>query len=939
MASAALLSAYLLEIQHAESFEPQLQAALGATRQRSHSNPAVASTLRALEKEAMRWTAVCHTSQVWRPLVIKALRRCREEKAAAVRAAVVQYDQAVIGLATLRACFATLQTLSSTGSSVQRAHASLSALCGTLLDLVFAVLAGLRSTEAHGILDLSSPATLPRRSAEAIVEQDAEALALGVLGCSGVVASLRRQPLAGLLGAASAAELSLHLRPATVNAVLLASATRAACADAASPLSERLLHLALTSASAAWDACCTELAAVIEGGTVAAAPERSYESALAAGTDGDACDGDGGGGDDDDDAEGGDDATSGEVAADDSPEVASAIADLRRAQAALARLQRRNPSVGKGSSMRASKDGGPGEGLSGGQCGGGGQGGGEGSGGCFARCLGGGNGAAVAGGGGEQRAAEEERGSDGEAEAGADAIASSERAALLASLRILRWWRPLALGLPSAPRWALRARQCAVEEGDTEGDRSGRLERAAALCVQACWRARLARHAAASRALSLGGAAGEGEGDQPPPLRSEVLRVRATLLRDTDAGASVRALVRAIDPSTVVEGLQSSQRHLSLQLAALALVISGPSHSVAPSAHGAWGPRVPLEHGERGEHDTAAVDWAVTEHGPLADRVVDQGDGLVAANPSIDAGLPPTLTEPSSGAARRPSPARIAAAHRLCASRAAAFAAAHEAVSAATVPALAPSPTTMRVVEGGAAFDDLPIASTLAVGQLPSATPRGPPSITPLPSTTPPPAAFAAAHAAMANGHSCETRARATRASPCMSPASKAREAAEESVAAAERAVRAATHGGGPAAVVASWWLTHFGSSVGESVPFERMRVAAEAELGPLSSVDVQLLRLELADERGKLQKVALTRLLSGSVDGTTGHASVQIALRLLLHTAREQLDRQVEVRMRQASSRSTAKKPVAARRGLAPSPVERRVRLEFDERETPLRV
>ena len=56
-------------------------------------------------------------------------------------------------------------------------------------------------------------------------------------------------------------------------------------------------------------------------------------------------------------------------------------------------------------------------------------------------------------------------------------------------------------------------------------------------------------------------------------------------------------------------------------------------------------------------------------------------------------------------------------------------------------------------------------------------------------------------------------------------------------------------------AVVGAWWTAHFGAGSADVVPFDRMRIAAEAELGALSSVDVQLLRLELSDERGKLTK------------------------------------------------------------------------------------
>ena len=79
----------------------------------------------------------------------------------------------------------------------------------------------------------------------------------------------------------------------------------------------------------------------------------------------------------------------------------------------------------------------------------------------------------------------------------------------------------------------------------------------------------------------------------------------------------------------------------------------------------------------------------------------------------------------------------------------------------------------------------------------------------------------------------------------------------EERQAMAERALSSAGRqsaggggggGGSPAdgPAASTWWVSHFGASAGEAVAFERMRAAAEVELGPLSSVDVQLLRLEL---------------------------------------------------------------------------------------------
>ena len=82
-------------------------------------------------------------------------------------------------------------------------------------------------------------------------------------------------------------------------------------------------------------------------------------------------------------------------------------------------------------------------------------------------------------------------------------------------------------------------------------------------------------------------------------------------------------------------------------------------------------------------------------------------------------------------------------------------------------------------------------------------------------------------------------------------------------------------------------------------------------------------------------------RLLTGSVDGSSGHETVGGALRALLSAARAQLDRQVEVRMRQAAGRSSvtkstsaggAERALRADKDLSPGPVERRVRLDFHD-------
>ena len=71
-------------------------------------------------------------------------------------------------------------------------------------------------------------------------------------------------------------------------------------------------------------------------------------------------------------------------------------------------------------------------------------------------------------------------------------------------------------------------------------------------------------------------------------------------------------------------------------------------------------------------------------------------------------------------------------------------------------------------------------------------------------------------------------------------------------------------------------------------------------------------------------------RLLSGSIDGSDGHETVGGALRALLQAARAQLDKQVEVRMKQAAARTSSKgnQRLSPNRDMGKSPSERRVRL-----------
>ena len=95
---------------------------------------------------------------------------------------------------------------------------------------------------------------------------------------------------------------------------------------------------------------------------------------------------------------------------------------------------------------------------------------------------------------------------------------------------------------------------------------------------------------------------------------------------------------------------------------------------------------------------------------------------------------------------------------------------------------------------------------------------------------------------------------------------------------------------------VARFWAEHFGEQV-EAVAFEALQPAAEAVLlAPLTSVDLQLLRLELMDARGRLPLAALVRLHAQRPDGEEVGASLDA----LLQGARAQLELQVQARMQQ---------------------------------------
>ncbi|KAL3924565.1 MAG: hypothetical protein SGPRY_003877 [Prymnesium sp.] len=99
---------------------------------------------------------------------------------------------------------------------------------------------------------------------------------------------------------------------------------------------------------------------------------------------------------------------------------------------------------------------------------------------------------------------------------------------------------------------------------------------------------------------------------------------------------------------------------------------------------------------------------------------------------------------------------------------------------------------------------------------------------------------------------------------------------------------------------VTMFWEANFGHDE-VSASFDGVRTALSSELGNISSVDLQLLRLELMDERGRLSRAALGRIMWD--EAGMPYASVVDAIKALLKQARIQLERQVEARMQQALS------------------------------------
>jgi hypothetical protein len=165
-------------------------------------------------------------------------------------------------------------------------------------------------------------------------------------------------------------------------------------------------------------------------------------------------------------------------------------------------------------------------------------------------------------------------------------------------------------------------------------------------------------------------------------------------------------------------------------------------------------------------------------------------------------------------------------------------------------------------------------------------------------------AAGAATRAIAAAGGSAAAAARST---PRSTPRGVSQEAERRRTVDAKGAAVAALAEAPEA--VARFWSEHFGEV--EAVTFEALQPAAEAVLlAPLTSVDLQLLRLELMDARGRLALAALVRLHAQRPDGEEVGASLDA----LLQGARAQLELQVQARMQQ-TVRTSSSPPAAAAR------------------------
>jgi len=477
----------------------------------------------------------------------------------------------------------------------------------------------------------------------------------------------------------------------------------------------------------------------------------------------------------------------------------------------------------------------------------------------------------------------------------ADAVArSAAEAAARALLRLLQWYRPLALGAPPPPAWV---RAAAAAGGTVEA-----LEAAAARHVQS----RIRAHAGRRRAAEVAWARAEATAAEPGAAPQRVLAVRATLLAMCTTGTAEEAaadLIAALRPAATAAALRALRERGTARLACLTLAAAA-SAATRPNA------------------DVASV-------GTLPAPLLLEAEATVAAaHLRVAAAAAPTPTSPSS-----PQPHGYA--HLQMTRNAAAAARAR---SASGVMMQKPPGPSGR---SGRQSPPTPTTPTTPNGPTTPTTPKHVASSWPHSPTldarpachaaaaysssanrTPTAAVGVAAGAIAAAGVSCAAAAaRSTprttpRTTPCSTPYSAPRSMPRGVTQETERR-RPDAKGAAVAALaeapeaVARFWSEHFGKV--EAVVFEALQPAAEAVLlAPLTSVDMQLLRLELMDVRGRLPLAALVRLHAQRPDGE----EVGTSLDALLQGARAQLELQVQARMQQTvRGRISSSPPAAAAR------------------------
>ena len=565
-----------------------------------------------------------------------------------------------------------------------------------------------------------------------------------------------------------------------------------------------------------------------------------------------------------------------------------------------------------------------------------------------------------------------------------EVVAKADVAALL---DVMRWWRPLVLGMPPQPRW----------HRDVSGKHTGTgaaaaIDEAAAIHVQARWRARKGRAAASSAALAR--AEHEGAtalGDEAGELRARVLQVRAAMMAERSAAASAAALTNALEPLHVIDELLGLERRLALQLSTLTLSMCAP---LPPAPRGPPSEISASEISASPHRRPVSVPPAVGSPRPAYRSPARSPFKPPPVSPALAASpsqpllhLPPALVPTSPPPAPPPQafaavdaaaaaengfgsvgpqqPATdFAAAERLSTSRAAAawdswldeearqMAGRRETVSTMETAAVAEAaaadvvdrPPRAQMSDGqmaaaaaseqeAATGDALPLRSRRPQSPARYRAPIGGSigaSPTPTSPLSPRPSAPASANGRTHAVWSASRQANLTLSRTIVAGTRLASTEDGRAAAPPPRDVRVSLGDGGeiggemaamataPSAAaehVRAWWSSQFGPSSAEAVPFERLRLAVEPEMGKLTSVDIQLLRLELSDDKGRLTMVALTRLLAGAIDGSEGHSTVPLALRALLQNARAQLDKQVEVRMRQAAASRMSRGPVVTPR------------------------